>query len=108
METNWKIIAPIAIVGLVLVAVVMNLRNVTPATPLAEEQPAVVTPSNETQVIPPAPHVSGNIDDMMSVLANEASGDAALVSSVADMAAVVKSDAQEVNSLTTAYDETTF
>lgn len=107
METNWKIIVPIAIVGLVLIAVAMSTRDTTPVAPVAPvaESPVVTPP---VDVLPPAPSVSGNVDDMVSVLTDEATGDAALVSSVAESAAVVKSDAQEVNSLTTVYDETTF
>lgn len=107
METNLKIVVPVAIVGLVIIAIIISVKNTAPVTPIAE-QPRVVTPVISTPTPPPVASVSGNVDDMMSVLANEAGGDAVLVASVADSAAVVKSDTQEVNSLTTAYDETTF
>lgn len=107
METNWKIIVPIAIVGLVLIAIAMSMRDTTPVAPVApaivEQSPVVSSPET-----PPTPSVSGNVDDMISILTSEASGDAAFAANVAESAAVVKSDAQEVNSLTTAYDETTF
>ena len=111
MQTNWKIIAPIAIVGLVAIAIVMSMRDtetVVPTVPALEEQSVVVTPPVDTAVTPPASSVSGDIDDMVGVLTSEATGDAALVADVADGAAAVKNDTQEVNSLTTMYDETTF
>lgn len=110
METNWKIIVPIAIVGLVLIAVAMSTRDATPvapAAPIAVESP-IVTPPVDVPVTPTPPSVSGNVDDMLSILTGEASGDAAFAANVAESASVVKSDTQEVNSLTTAYDETTF
>ncbi len=105
MQTNWKIIVPIVIVGLVVIAIAMSTRDATPVAPIVVESPVVTPP---VDVVPPAPSVSGNVDDMVSILTSEASADAALSASVAETATVVKSDAQEVNSLTTAYDETTF
>ena len=111
MQINWKIIAPIAIIGLVVVAIVMSMRDTEPVVPTApalEEQSVVVTPPVDTSVTLPTSNVSGGVDDMINVLTNEAGGDAALVSDVAGSAAAVKNDTQEVNSLTTMYDETTF
>lgn len=108
METNWKIIVPIAIVGLIVIAIAMSTRDTTPVAPPAPivvESPVVTPP---VDVVPPAPNVSGNVDDMVNILTSEASADAALAASAAETATMVKSDAQEVNSLTTVYDETTF
>lgn len=108
MEKNWKIIVPIAIVGLVGVAVVMSMRDVTPVEPIVPvEESIVVTPeAGNTSSL--ETNVSGNVDDMVNTLLNEASGDAVLVSGVVESAAAVKNDTQEVNSLTTMYDEKTF
>lgn len=103
-------IVPIAIVGLVVIAIVVNTRGTTPSTPstpVAQE----VSPTTTAPVTGTAPAtvaVSGNVDDMVGVLTKEADGDASLASSVAGSASTVKNDTQEVNSLTTAYDETTF
>ena len=109
MEKNWNIIVPIAIIVLIVVAVIMSARTLpSPGAPVAEKQPVVDTSTTNALATSSAPSVSGHIDDMIGVLTNEASGDAAIASSVAADATIVKNDTQEVNSLTTAYDETTF
>lgn len=110
MENNWKIIVPVAIVGLVLVAIVMGIKSTTPVTSISQVPRELqdVPVATETPAPAVSPTVSGNVDDMMGVLTGEASGDAAVASGVAATAASVKNDTQEVNSLTTTYDETTF
>ncbi len=111
MQINWKIVAPI-IVLVIVVAAAMSMGSKKPASLAVNNQPSSTTVAPEGAMVAmktaPVKPVSGNVDDLVASLTLEANGDKTLLSDSSTDIALVTADSQSINDFNTTYNETTF
>lgn len=110
MQINWKLVAPIAVVAIVLLIAIMGMGGTKqPADMIGTPETELVQIADPglpvaTSVAPP----SGNVDDLAASLVGEADQDLTFSADADEDVALVKSDSASINGYATAYDETTF
>lgn len=115
MQINWKIVAPIAVFVIVVVAGMSMGQKDEKSLAVNNQPTSVVTP---TSVEPtgammamkatPSAGASGNVDDLVSALSFEADGDKTLLDDSSADIALVTADNQTITDFNTTYNETTF
>lgn len=120
MQNNWKMIAPVAVVVLLVGVAVVGMKgdkgvDTGPlaterqaSMPVAEDSAAPQAKMMAAENIMPVPEGSGNIDDIVAELSTETDADAAMLADTDADRDLVMSDSQVISEYGNTYDETAF
>lgn len=98
MTNKWKIFVPVGIVALAIIAVVIYSQ-------IGKEAPQYATEEGVEVVTVPA---TGNVDDAINALLQEASADQAMFSQEEDDASLLFTDSQAISDFGQSYNESEF